>query len=278
MHEFPRHHQRNGLFITYPTHNVIRWNLLCYLLQYEPAHLINAVVCNNLIPNNVNLQQMITRGLSMNQILPTPLAITLEHYPSNEIFSQSILVMILCRWCAMLSQRAVGRWISPCGYDTEPIPYSPLPWCDMVGLSDSTVEALIDDHDPSRIMDFHQLFIGDNQSASQEVKNGFSEGVRTVPLCFKKHAQRIFHDFGTACLRALGINNQANQCYISTVHLPSCYQGILNNDSLLIIDSGASICIMPHRSDFITYQQSKMKIKISVHRTMSLEKVCFVGR
>jgi hypothetical protein len=161
-HEFPRHSQCNGLFITYPTHNVIRWTLLCYLLQYEPAHPINAVVRNNLVPNNVNLQQTITRELSMNQILPTPLAITLEHYLSNEIFSQSILVMILRRWCAMLSQRAVGRWISPCCYDTEPIPYNPLPWCDMVGLSDSTVKAFIDNHDPSRIVDFHQLFIGDN--------------------------------------------------------------------------------------------------------------------
>ncbi len=73
--------------------------------------------------------------------------------------------------------------------------------------------------------------------------------------------QQIFHDFGTSCLRALGINNQANQCYISAVHLPSCYQGIINNDLLLIIDSGASICITPHHSNFITYQQSKMKIK-----------------
>ncbi len=59
----------------------------------------------------------------------------------------------------------------------------------MVGLSDLTVEAFIDDHDPSQIIDFHQLFIGDNQSASQEVENGFSEGVRTVPLCFKKPVQ-----------------------------------------------------------------------------------------
>jgi hypothetical protein len=145
---------------------MIWWTLLCYLLQYEPAHLINAVVRNNLVPNNVILQQTITRGLSMNQILPTPLANTLEHYPSNKIFSQSILVMILLRWCAMLSQRAAGRWISPCFYDTEPIPYNPLPWCDIVGLSNLTVEAFIDDHDPSWIMDFHQLFIGDNQSAS----------------------------------------------------------------------------------------------------------------
>jgi hypothetical protein len=49
--------------------------------------------------------------------------------------------------------------------------------------------------------------------------------------------------------------------HFHSLHLPSCYQGIINNDLLLIIDSGASICITPHCSNFITYQQSKMKIK-----------------
>ncbi len=30
---------------------------------------------------------------------------------------------------------------------------------------------------------------------------------------------------------------------------------------MLIIDSGASICITPHRPDFITYKTNNMKIK-----------------
>ncbi len=36
---------------------------------------------------------------------------------------------------------------------------------------------------------------------------------------------------------------------------------LLTNSPLLIIDSGVSVCITPHRSDFISYQKSSMKIK-----------------
>jgi hypothetical protein len=35
----------------------------------------------------------------------------------------------------------------------------------------------------------------------------------------------------------------------------------MDHESLLIIESGASICITPHRLDFITYKMSDMKIK-----------------
>jgi hypothetical protein len=35
----------------------------------------------------------------------------------------------------------------------------------------------------------------------------------------------------------------------------------MDHESLLIIDSGPSICITPHRLDFITYKMSGMKIK-----------------
>ncbi len=35
----------------------------------------------------------------------------------------------------------------------------------------------------------------------------------------------------------------------------------MDHESLLIIDSGASVCITPHRSDFIMYKTSDMKIK-----------------
>jgi hypothetical protein len=35
----------------------------------------------------------------------------------------------------------------------------------------------------------------------------------------------------------------------------------MDHESLLIIDSGTSICITPHRSDFIMYKTSDIKIK-----------------
>ncbi len=54
---------------------------------------------------------------------------------------------------------------------------------------------------------------------------------------------------------------QTHTSYISLLELPRCYQSITNHDSLLIIDLGASVCIMPHQLDFITYAASNMKIK-----------------
>jgi hypothetical protein len=60
--------------------------------------------------------------------------------------------------------------------------------------------------------------------------------------------------------------------YISLLELPRCYQSIANHNSLLIIDLGASVCIMPHQLDFITYAASNMKIKdLSLSNTVAGE-------
>ncbi len=39
--------------------------------------------------------------------------------------------------------------------------------------------------------------------------------------------------------------------YVSRIDLPHCYLSEILND-ILIVDMGASVCITPHRSDFIT--------------------------
>ena len=39
------------------------------------------------------------------------------------------------------------------------------------------------------------------------------------------------------------------------------YRGATSDKTPLIIDTGASVCISPHRSDFITYKKSKLKIR-----------------
>ncbi len=52
-------------------------------------------------------------------------------------------------------------------------------------------------------------------------------------------------------------------CHIFFLDILRCFQSIVNSNSFLIIDSGASVCITPHRSDFVSYQKSKMKIKDS---------------
>jgi hypothetical protein len=134
---------------------MIQLSLLWYLLEYELAHPINAVVHNKLVPKGVGLQQKITHCLLMNPILQKPLAVTLEHYPSDAIFLQAILFLILCHWCAVSSPRAVDCWMPSYYYGTDPILCNPLPWFDIDGLSNLTINAIINNHDPSQIMDFY---------------------------------------------------------------------------------------------------------------------------
>ena len=48
--------------------------------------------------------------------------------------------------------------------------------------------------------------------------------------------------------------------YFSLLDQPTCYSATHENPPL-IIDTGASVCISPTKSDFITYQPSTMRIK-----------------
>jgi hypothetical protein len=50
------------------------------------------------------------------------------------------------------------------------------------------------------------------------------------------------------------------QANISSIAYPYCFSSQANEGNV-IIDSGASVCISPHRSDFITYNESAMKMK-----------------
>ncbi len=47
---------------------------------------------------------------------------------------------------------------------------------------------------------------------------------------------------------------------ISSIDSPHCFSNTAISSSV-IIDSGASVCISLHRSDFVTYNKSNMKIK-----------------
>lgn len=75
--------------------------------------------------------------------------------------------------------------------------------------------------DPRTIMDAYQLFLASSST---------NDGVITVPI---------------------------NRTFISSLEDPQC----LSSRSVqtgVIIDSGASVCISPHRSDFITYKFTRI--------------------
>jgi hypothetical protein len=86
------------------------------------------------------------------------------------------------------------------------------------------LDEFVSTHDSSRIMEFTQFFS----------EPSHLHGIVTLPL--------------------------QHQVLISRFEDPHCFPSKLIGSSL-IIDSGASVCISPHKSDFITYNKSKMKIK-----------------
>jgi hypothetical protein len=50
------------------------------------------------------------------------------------------------------------------------------------------------------------------------------------------------------------------KAYLSTLNNPKCFR-LSSNKIMLIVDSGASVCISPLCLDFVTYKPSIMKIK-----------------
>jgi hypothetical protein len=92
-------------------------------------------------------------------------------------------------------------------------------------VSQSLLNDFISTHDPSQIMEVADLF---------SIQGDDMHGIVSVPL--------------------------TTQALISTFEAPKCFSSIAINSSL-VIDSGASVCISPHKSDVITYNKSKMKIK-----------------
>jgi hypothetical protein len=56
------------------------------------------------------------------------------------------------------------------------------------------------------------------------------------------------------------VSKRFKKILISSINFPHCFSNTAISSSV-IIDSGASVCISPHRSDFVTYNKSNMKIK-----------------
>jgi hypothetical protein len=56
------------------------------------------------------------------------------------------------------------------------------------------------------------------------------------------------------------VSKRFKKILISSIGSPHCFSNTAVRSSV-IIDSGASVCISPHQSDFVTYNKSNMKIK-----------------
>ena len=90
---------------------------------------------------------------------------------------------------------------------------------------DNKVEHFLKEHDPSSIVEIEKSITG------------------IMPLL----------DTGV-------ISKSVRKCLLSSIDSPKCFSSVAACSSV-IVDSGASVCITPHRSDFLSYQSSSMKIK-----------------
>jgi len=67
-----------------------------------------------------------------------------------------------------------------------------------------------------------------------------------------------FPNFSNAS--ATGHVSKSLRLLLNSIDSPQCFSSMADLSSV-IVDTGASVCISPHRSDFVTYNNSKMKIK-----------------
>jgi hypothetical protein len=63
VHEYPHHHQRVGLMVTYPAHAMIMFLIWSLLRDDTPAHPIVDLPCTRSSRHTVNLQRKITSPL-----------------------------------------------------------------------------------------------------------------------------------------------------------------------------------------------------------------------
>ena len=126
------------------------------------------------------------------------------------------------------------------------------------------VDAFISSHDPSRIVEalYHavpQVHEGnDDSQVSWPVGRAHDDEVCRKLLL--SPLQQCMNVQINSSLSAPPPWIQRLRAFVQTVDSRECYS-MFSKEPPLILDSGASVCITPCRSDFITYQKSTLKIK-----------------
>jgi hypothetical protein len=125
------------------------------------------------------------------------------------------------------------------------------------------VHLFLSTHDPSQLMQFHLHFA---QPAAMALNMGVAVGL-SPPVCSQVGIRwwskflcilRLISNIQTTKYRFVTI--PLHRTMVSTIDIPFCLSSKIVASNV-IIDTGASVCISPHRSDFVTYASSKTKIK-----------------
>ena len=161
-------------------------------------------------------------------------------------------------------------------------------------LWDALVDKFVGDHDPSRYMDFHSCFSPPGpgpehvvSNLGQHALNCHSKGsghhasassarsentggplASAAPgsrqswgLHLKRLSKIVLGPFLVLCCWCTPSRALAHRVLVQTTTSFKCFSGQHASGFPLVVDSGASVCISPCRSDFVTYKPSKAKIK-----------------
>ena len=247
VHTFPRHRQKFGVFVTYSTH-VIVLIFVRSLLSVTPPHPINELIVNDK-NSMVNLRQDISSHL-LQEVSTVSwdhgvLKISSEMSLAPPIVVHASLLQVVLAWCKRLSFYVCGWWTKPS------IPCCPSKVDEDNHEWNAVVNTFLSDHDPSRVMDFYQIFDRisegvhknwDGVSGGGLMRSSIDAGLSLSKGMVGFQQKSLWSEI----LCYLGATTSTNSCHISFLDIPRCFQSIVNNNSLLIIDSGASVCITPH--------------------------------
>jgi hypothetical protein len=250
VHEFPRHHRRFGVMVTYSTHVILIFFFFS-LLAVDLPHLLDELIqgTRRLV---VNLQCEVSNHLHKRSPVNWQCGVSghlrfdVSSAPSLMVHAELFRVVLptlfhICCWC-MLSPHCC-----------QCMPSTHI----MFSLTGDTCEwnapanAFLLTHNPSWLMNFYQIFdhvtegVNTNRNSNPEdVPVGSPVGVVSDQ---RKQVVRFWQEsIWSQFLHYLASMEKTHTSYISLLELPHCYQSIANQDSLLIVDLGASVCITPH--------------------------------
>jgi hypothetical protein len=135
--------------------------------------------------------------------------------------------------------------------DAIPNPFS--------ALNVHDVPATPKDEDSSKLDSRMNNFIKSFDPASAGMRLLLAERINRVMIRSKLKKKRRVSVHLEQCRQQISVS--AGRWFF-----PAADESVFNSlcdgfDALLIVDSGASCCISPHREDFVTYSDSKVKVK-----------------
>jgi hypothetical protein len=253
IHIFPCHHRKFGVFVTYPLHALVLAYVTCTSQRTEVIpHPIDDMAIIN-IRSEINLRQSLSPYL-LPYTINMETEITMSCAPS--LLVHAVLLPILLVWNAcpvhVNALPVFSGTSNKCSYDLQ---------CGADHVWNDLIHTFFLSHDPSQIMDFYNIFDHPLEGDAADW-NGAPEGecVRNHTYSNWKANHGATSQFQPPSLWFTFLSYLRNgscpfSCNISIIAPSECFTSIASDSSLLIIDSGASVCISPHRSDFLTYEK-----------------------